>query len=62
MGIAYHSQRRQLASDLSTAPLAMVASLGGWKHLEVAVKVYQQPTVEQQRSVLDNRERYRRGA
>jgi integrase len=62
VGAAFHAQRRQMASDLASAPLAVVAELGGWKHPEVALKVYQQANVEQQRAVLDARERYRRGA
>jgi integrase len=61
-GAAFHAFRRALASDLSTAPLAVVAELGGWKHPEVALKVYQAPNLEQQRDVLSKREQYRKGA
>lgn len=61
-GAAFHAFRRALASDLATAPLAVVAELGGWKHPEVALKVYQAPNLEQQRDVLAKRESYRRRA
>ncbi len=61
-GAAFHAFRRELASDLATAPLAVVAELGGWKHPEVALKVYQAPNLDQQRDVLAKRAQYRRGA
>lgn len=57
-GAGFHTLRRKLASDLATAPLAMVKALGGWKHPHVVVSIYQQPTVEQQRAVLDKRTRF----
>ena len=53
--------RRKLASDLATAPLAMVQALGGWKHPDVVVGAYQQPTLAQQRAVLADRQRYASG-
>ncbi len=62
IGAAFHTQRRSMASDFSTAPLAVVAEIGGWKHPEVALKVYQQPNLEQQRSVLGQREFYKKRA
>jgi integrase len=54
----FHTLRRKLASDLATAPLAMVKALGGWKHPHVVVSIYQQPTVDQQRAILDKRQSY----
>lgn len=57
-GAGFHMLRRKLASDLATAPLAMVKALGGWKHPHVVVSIYQQPTVDQQRAVLDKRTRF----
>lgn len=54
-GAGFHMLRRKLASDLATAPLAMVKALGGWKHPHVVVSIYQQPTVDQQRDVLAKR-------
>ncbi len=62
VGAAFHAFRRELASDLATAPLAVVAELGGWKHPEVALKVYQAPNIDQQRDVLSKRAAYRKGA
>ena len=55
---AFHMFRRELASHLATAPLAVVKNLLGSKNPQVLVAVYQDPTVEQQRSVLDGRRRF----
>lgn len=60
-GAGFHCFRRKLASDLSTAPLAMVKALGGWKHPQVVIDAYQTPSIEQQRAVLDDRARYESG-
>lgn len=57
----FHCFRRRMASDLATAPLAMVQALGGWKHPHVVVQAYQQPNMDQQRAVLMNRDRYSTG-
>lgn len=54
----FHCLRRKMASELATAPLAMVAALGGWKNPHVVVAVYQRPTMQQQRDVLLKRGDY----
>jgi integrase len=59
--LGFHAFRRKLASELATAPLAMVKALGGWKHPHVVVQVYQAPSVEQQRKVLENRQKFAAG-
>jgi len=61
-GAGFHCFRRAFASDLSTAPLAMVKALGGWKHPQVVIDAYQEPTMAQQRAVLANRRGFAEGA
>lgn len=60
-GVGFHAFRRKLASELATAPLAMVKAIGGWKHPHVVVAAYQEPTLEQQRAVLSARAKYAAG-
>ncbi len=60
-GAAFHVFRRKLASELSTAPLAMVKAIGGWKHPHVVVAAYQSPTIEQQRAVMADRSKFASG-
>lgn len=58
----FHCFRRKMASDLATAPLAMVKALGGWKHPQVVIEAYQEPSMDQQRAILLDRKRYASGA
>ena len=51
--LAFHALRRKMASDLSDAPSAIVAAAGGWLHPDVAVRVYQRPTVKQIRDAVE---------
>ncbi|HEY0931779.1 MAG TPA: tyrosine-type recombinase/integrase [Gemmatimonas sp.] len=60
-GVGFHAFRRKLASELATAPLAMVKAIGGWKHPHIVVAAYQDPTLEQQRAVLDARAKFAAG-
>lgn len=60
-GVGFHAFRRKLASELATAPLAMVKAIGGWKHPHIVVAAYQEPSLEQQRAVLADRAKYATG-
>lgn len=60
-GVGFHAFRRKLASELATAPLAMVKAIEGWKHPHIVVAAYQNPTHEQQRAVLDARAKFAAG-
>lgn len=51
--LAFHAFRRKLASDMSEEPSAIVAAAGGWLNPDVAVRVYQRPSVKQIRSAME---------
>lgn len=54
-GAGWHMFRRELASDLSDTPLALVKELMGSKNPHVLLAAYQEPRMEQLRTALETR-------
>lgn len=58
--LAWHSLRRQFATELKDTPLADLAALGGWKSTATILTCYQQPDVDTMRRALETRRTVRR--